>query len=427
MKNKTALEESLIQYLKEEPVFEKLMKGFREKYASYGGITGTVQLRNLKRCDIEALEGFFGVSYHGKKSATISAEKFRRALQSGKYQEISPERVLELYFGKPLSDKKDEKRRLNEQKQEILARFERKYQKTNAMEWLTGLISLLNAPTEESIDEWERQLSLGAEIINRLPYKTGEPVYLAVFAAEITGNPHGFDRTEAAGHYLYQIVRMILGKKDGKQESEEIFAAYTRQQYYLEAGIWLDDVSNYAMLYQVRAWNKKGTLHQGMEGFLKEKQSVQIPLSVISKWEKLKCQGNQIYIVENPSIYAMLCRQNPEYSFMCMNGQPGFASLLVLELFAKSGVEVFYGGDLDPEGLQIAQKLKQFYKGIFHFWYMSGEDYKKAKSNQDISERRLKILENIVDAELMEVRRLMEEYKKAAYQECMRELVEMRL
>lgn len=88
MGNKTALEKSLIQYLKEEPVFEKLMKGFREKYASYGGVTGTVQLRNLSHRDIEALEGFFGVSYHGKKSATISAEKFHRALQSGKYREI---------------------------------------------------------------------------------------------------------------------------------------------------------------------------------------------------------------------------------------------------------------------------------------------------------------------------------------------------
>lgn len=47
---------------------------------------------------------------------------------------------------------------------------------------------------------------------------------------------------------------------------------------------------------------------------------------------------------------------------MCMNGQPRLAGLMVLELLAKSGTRVYYAGDLDPEGILIAQKLSRYYK-----------------------------------------------------------------
>lgn len=50
---------------------------------------------------------------------------------------------------------------------------------------------------------------------------------------------------------------------------------------------------------------------------------------------------------------------------MCMNGQPRLAGLMVLDLFEKSGIRVYYAGDLDPEGILIAQKLSQYYKGNF--------------------------------------------------------------
>ena len=48
-------------------------------------------------------------------------------------------------------------------------------------------------------------------------------------------------------------------------------------------------------------------------------------------------------------------------AYMCMNGQPRLAGLMVLDLLAKSGTEVYYSGDLDPEGILIAQKLSQYY------------------------------------------------------------------
>lgn len=48
-----------LAYFHLSPVWEKVLKGFREKYISYGRFGGKVILKNLKPTDIEELEGFF--------------------------------------------------------------------------------------------------------------------------------------------------------------------------------------------------------------------------------------------------------------------------------------------------------------------------------------------------------------------------------
>ena len=83
-------------------------------------------------------------------------------------------------------------------------------------------------------------------------------------------------------------------------ETSAIFPAYKRQKSYLLAGIMLDDVSNYTMLYQVQAVKKDGNYHKGMAGFAKEQHIVQVPLAVLTEWDALYCPQNEIYIVENP-------------------------------------------------------------------------------------------------------------------------------
>ena len=131
---------------------------------------------------------------------------------------------------------------------------------------------------------------------------SSDKLYLAVFAAMLTGNPHAFDNGTAAGNFLYQMIQMDLEIREIKIESSEIFPAYKRQKSYLTAGIMLDDISNYAMLYQVQAVKKDGNLHKGMEGFASEQHIVQVPLAVITEWESLHCPQDEIYIVENPSV-----------------------------------------------------------------------------------------------------------------------------
>ena len=141
-------------------------------------------------------------------------------------------------------------------------------------------------------------------------------------------------------------------------------------------------------------------------------------LAVLSKWNRIFCKDNEMYIVENPSVFAGLCAgHTKQVSCMCMNGQPRLAGLVTLDLLAASGTVVYYAGDLDPEGLLIAQKISEYYAGEFHYWHMTVEDYEKSKSNETISEKRIKSLERITDTELFPVAEKMRLDRLAGYQE----------
>ena len=75
------IKKECLTYFRQNSVWKKVLKGFRDKYSSYGRFGGKVVLKNLTSRDIEELEGFFGKSFHGQKSVTVSAEKFQQALK----------------------------------------------------------------------------------------------------------------------------------------------------------------------------------------------------------------------------------------------------------------------------------------------------------------------------------------------------------
>lgn len=438
------------EYFKSRPVLGRLLQGFREKYESYGSFSGTVVLRGVGGADLEDLEGFLQKNCHGQKTISVSAAKFQKALRNTRFWEIRPEELMEDFFGQTVESKKEQQRETQQKWEALCSRLLEAYRETPAEYWLreiqlpehtsagtdfqayvrrrnkeeTGAVS-----KEENFKEAERLLQLGAEIINKLSEISGEPEYLAVFAARLTGNPHAFDQGTKDGQYLYRIVQWLDGKrgqaygKSGQSggrnmTGKEIFPAVGKQKLYLSAGLLRDDVSNYAMLCGVQAWDKRGKVHPGMEGFFAEGDMVHVPLSVIAGWTGAACRDNCIYIVENPSVFALLCaKYRGQRSLMCMNGQPRLSSVIVLDLLAKSRTTVYYSGDFDPEGLLIAQKIRRYYPGEFYFWNMSAEDYKKAVSEEDISERRLRILDQIRDQELAETVKLLGEKKKAGYQE----------
>ena len=255
-------------------------------------------------------------------------------------------------------------------------------------------------------------------IIDRQPLKARLFPGAFDFAAKMTGNPHAFDAGSSGGKLLYQVVKTDLAKRQIQIDDKTILRSYQRQRSYLAVGLLIDDVSNYAMLYNVQALQKDGEKHPGMAGFCEEKDMVQVPLSVMMKWEKMQCPDQKILIVENPSVFATLCADDDgSHAYMCMNGQPRLAALVAMDLLAAGGTAVSYAGDLDPEGLLIGQKLAEYYPSEFQFVYMAAEDYKQSMSNETVSDRRIKMLDRINHPQLLDVVAAIRKYRRAGYQE----------
>ena len=470
--------EEAVTYIREHEILCRLMDGFREKYLSYGRFGGSVLLKRLKPDDIEVLEGFFQTSFHGKKQVTISAVKFQKALAASRFSLSTPEEILQEYFGESLQGKRQQAEERQHRMDELMDLAEKCWQEPVISSWIRDLRqdqkngihyylrqklpfdcldrymkSDLEASPDslgvsvpsrsasghlpllyQNFEKWNNYstlteklpeekkvifvLILGASIVEGFPCYEETFEYLPVFAAKITGDPHFFDQGTPAGSFLYKTAQWMSRKEGRELPSFRGFSSLLRQRIYLNAGIIQGDSSNYAMLYGLRAYGKDGKAHSGMDGFLTEGDMVQIPLHVIGKWSALSCPDQRIWIVENPSVYSVLCQQSHgRYACMCMNGQPNLSSLTILDLLAHSGISVYYAGDFDPEGLQIAQNLKQYYTGNFYYWHMAEEDYEISLSSVSLTSRRMKILRNITDPELLPVTEKMRLYNRAGYQE----------
>lgn len=419
-------EEQCLSYFKSSCVWRKVLKGFWKKYESYGAFSGSVRLTQLTVEQLEELEGFFGISFHGKKNVVISSKRFERGLKESRFAFMEPERLLELYFHKKPMSKKEREESRSKERETVLQNIMSEYKDTPASILFDEINRTIKYDDTAGIETWQNTLRMGAEIINNMPYRNGKMIYLAVFAMQITGNPHAFDNGSSGGNLLRQMVDLDLKYRGIEVKQPEVFSAFRRHKSYLSTGIMIDDVSNYATIYGIRALKKDGCYHAGIDGFMHEQDIVQVPLSVIAGWQQIDCPNKRLYVVENPSVFSILCEQNRKLAnesgryqnaFMCMNGQPRLAGLIVLELCAKSDISIYYAGDFDPEGLLIAQKLSDFFEGDFHYWHMSKEEYLICRSEEAISERRMKMLEKITDKRLQPLVEEMRRYRVAGYQE----------
>lgn len=88
---------------------------------------------------------------------------------------------------------------------------------------------------------------------------------------------------------------------------------------------------------------------------------------------------------------------------LCTFGQLKLSGIRLVDLLAESHCKIYYVGDFDPEGLQIADKLLcRYSSGSVQSWHMSFHDYRCIEKVDDLSQLRLHKLKNIQSAELQE-------------------------
>ena len=124
----------------------------------------------------------------------------------GNYR-LEADRVPQIVVGKA-----EEKAFKENQIREIKKEFLENFKGTPAFLEFDTFENILKSSDKENLKEWKRLLWLCANLYNALPYRTQKSVYLAVFAAAVTGNPHAFDNGTADGNFLYQIANFQISK-----------------------------------------------------------------------------------------------------------------------------------------------------------------------------------------------------------------------
>lgn len=422
--------EECLAYFTNTPILKKMLVLCVKKYKSFGTACGNVVLRALSLEEIEMLEGFTGKNYHGKKNISISVSVIQKAIDDSRFHGTQLDELLDIYNGGNLKSKKQEVEDENCKILNFYGRLRAEHESTQVGIWLKSVMErndnlfkmlqkkyrdrVLNEAFQSGKAEeklWT-ELNIWLYSVEMLPVFYNKYEYLSIFAATVSGDPHYYDEGKEYTLFLYYAIADIL-QLDKIVSS--VMSAEKKHQLLYEAGLIKDNMSNDVMVYGIQAWREEGE-HLGILGFWKEKEPLSLTLSTITHLRSVKGMGNCLYVVENPIVFAQIIK-NENISALCVNGQPNLAVLLVLDLFVKEGGIIYYSGDFDPEGLLIAQRLKNRYEKSLMLWHYEKQDYHSAMSNKTVSEKRLSMLKALTSLELIQIGELLRLHKKAGYQE----------
>ena len=123
--------------------------------------------------------------------------------------------------------------------------------------------------------------------------------------------------------------------------------------------------------------------------------------------------------MENPAVFMEVAEKtkNKDFPIVCTYGQVKLSGLILLDMLVKQKYKIYYSGDIDPEGIQIADKLKSRYNDNLYFFGFDTNTYKNNLSNVKISESRLKKLEKIKSKDLKAICKELNLIKQASYEE----------
>ncbi|WP_158318807.1 TIGR02679 domain-containing protein [Robertmurraya kyonggiensis] len=422
---------NFINTLREETGFERLFSSFREKYKSYGRLENniTAELNKPTQLEKDAIGGLLGEDLNKKKVIKVTAIKFLKAWKGTVYESLiysmSLFELVELYFGDSLITKKEEILNfLDERKM-----FFNSYKTEDHPEDLRRIIcwaeeeenknNRLYQQYKQNKELLSNNLQTVSKLLRMFPLET--PVYLPMFAAAVTRNPHAFDKDEEKGKFLIYILQLLTQLNTDVAMKPSLNAEEVAELLF-NYHILVDDLANDVTVFNVSGRNKDGQLNDLLQATVSQKSSLNLPLREVIKLSEVVAANNIIYMVENSNLASYLISEvinkKLNTSIVCGNGMLTLATIKFLEVFVSNGGTICYAGDFDPEGLGIAQRLINRFGEKVNLWGYTVQNYLSALSEEEISDSRIQQLNSMIKHNtLMEIAYEMKRYKLAGYQE----------
>ena len=387
-------EKSCADYFRSRPEYRRCFEALWKKWRSYGRTAGKIVLDDASEEECRAIGGITGKRYLDDR-IVFSFSEFEQGLQKTRFAPVDIKKLLEIYFGKTLvsrgEQEKEEQIRQSSFFQSLYESFfEKGTEGAAASVWLQKLVEEKN---------------YGHSILCR-EYKK-DPEQARVLA---------------------EYVGTALGQIHARQRMNEETPqnAYQWRLLLQQAGIIPDNVSSMLHAYGLRLKMETG-FHPAYDIFCDRKEPYVITMETLYRVREAQPIGKQVYVVENEMVFTYLLHhvKRDSYTLLCTSGQLRAAAQKLIGLLIEHGAVIYYSGDLDPDGIGIADRLWQRYGNNICLWRMSPEDYRKAGSDEKIGEAGIAKLRQICHPELRRVAGYMEKLRVAGYQEkILPELVE---
>lgn len=405
-----------IKFTKSNVAYINVFNGIYEKYKIHGKVTGQFIIEGKTEEEKRALQNFDGDAIITGK-AKIKAKKVE-VLYLKRFGQIDFLKLMEEVAGENLITNKESIEIKNEKREEFFSKILETVEEGVGKYWLKNIIkdksygyrSIIKKYNEPSSNlELSAILISFINIINELPYISGNFQSIVLFAANKTRDPHFFDGDRFEGKLLINALSNILNKP------QPLDIVETNELYYL-SGLLKDEISNTTTIYGLNAYKKSHEV-KSISEFNLWNEPLEISISNILNIDEFKPMGENIYIFENPTVFHEVLKSvKGRASLICTKGQLNLSSHLIIQRL-KDVKNIYYAGDFDPEGLLIGNNLKNKYGQRIKFLLYEEKYYQNIKSNVRLEEVRLKKLDKVNLQELKEIKECIIKEKYSAYQE----------
>ena len=416
--------EACAAYFKDNPAYRRCFSEFEKKWKTYGRVTGVITLKHTSEEERRVIGGILGKTFY-EDAIHFPFAEFEKGLQCTKFAPVDFEEVLEAYFGRKMITTQEKQREKEQEKEEFFENVEDYLTEcagsdSVAVSWLQEMFYQKKYGYQTVIREYGKDREKTEKLLKNVGkahlllediQKNEEEYPLAVFSAEISGNPHYFDQGTTAGQLL--VHGMCYAARTDYPEN-----AHQWRELLLSNGIVPDNISSIVHIYGLRL-QIGDDWHPAYDAFCKRQESCAVTMENLQELTAVQSTGDKVYIVENEMVFSYLLKhlEQKNVALLCTSGQLRSAAVKLMPFLLDSGVEIYYSGDTDPEGIQIADRLWRKYGDRIRVWRMSAEDYVKSISEEKIGNLSMKKLETVENPVLRETAKEVRKKKRAGYQE----------
>lgn len=413
------MNEEFCQYLSDNE-FSEFMQLWKKQYEKYGTCKGSIDLV-LNDSNRECISGLMGKDYYGVDCVHITFRQLQKAILNTKYENCDFNEVLKMYFNQDVFTNEYRQEQEQLRVQNIFKHFFK--QEGKSQQWIYNTYTNRDSvyiriaqASKENEQKCINTVCVVMKALNHLPMWENKKENISIFASYHTKNPHAFDKNTFVYYLLMHGIVYFLKVDFPKTNLEQNEILY-------RAGLYQDGISNYCSIARLQALNENNRPHLGWTGFYDSYEALNVNMDNLLHIRSIVC-CDRVYVVENPSVFQALLKKLKKekikkIGLVCTNGQLNYSAYLLLDILVNSNIEIYYSGDMDPEGLLIADKIKQRYPSI-KLWCYDVRHYEISKSKEQATDQRMHMLDALKDGALIQIEKCICENKnRVGYQENM--------
>lgn len=399
-----------VAYFRSRSAFPRLFRQAKQTYHTYGTLKGTFLIREFTDAEKGQLALFLSVPlYELEKKERIRWASFEAAYASSKFADAPLLVTMEQTIGQPFTTKSEESASETAHRRLFLEKLAA----------LPRLAFLTDTDAARALYDWFRTQPAaclnGLALIDRaLDHLPEQSTRLPFFAHQLTGNPHALDPDSRTGAAFLTVLQAMRAQETAAASRTEY-----RTDVLLTYNLVRDDIMNFVAVNGLLA-RSEGRVHPMWQAAVQTGVSWNAPVRHLLTLDAVfPAHGDSVYLMENSGVYSALLDARPDLPLVCTNGQLRLAVWLLLDKLAASGATLYYSGDFDPEGVQMADQVLSRYPDRVRLLAMSAADYIESAPNQPLSAQRLAKLKAIRSPQLVDLVIQMTAKKKAGYQEAL--------